>query len=116
MNVARGFPLITNPNYLPNTISKAAGFTINFGTNNYANTDSIIVLLVGGQGTTSFPYKHLSGNATSVTYTSAELNNVSSGSGQIIVYGINYSNMTVNSKNYLYIMQHDVINFLTINP
>jgi len=116
VNIARGFPSITNPNYLPNTISKASGFTINFGATNYSNTDSIIVFLAGGTGTTSYPYKHISGNATSVTYSSAELNNVGTGSGQIIVYGINYSNMTVNSKNYLYIMQYDVINFITINP
>ena len=92
------------------------GFTINFGINNYSNTDSIIVLLQGGPGTTSSPFKHLSGSATSVTYTSAELNTISTGSGEIIVYGINYSNITINSKNYLYIMQYDVINTITINP
>ena len=116
VNVARGFPIISSPNYLPNTISKSVGFTINFGVNNYSNTDSIIVLLQGGVGTTSYPYKHLSSSATSVTYTSAELNNVGTGSGEIIVYGINYSNITINSKNYLYIMQYDVINQITINP
>ena len=116
VNIAQGFPIIANPNYLPNTVSKAAGLTINFGANNYSNTDSIIVFLVGGPGTTSYPYKHLSGNVTSISYSPAELINVGTGNGEIIVYGINYSNMTVNSKNYLYIMQYDVINFITINP
>ena len=111
-----GFPIIVNNSYLPNTISKSAGLTINFGNNNYSNTDSIIVFIVGGAGTTSYPIKHVSGTATSITFTSTELNGIGTGSGEIIVYGLNYSNMTVNSKNYLYIMQYDVINFVTINP
>lgn len=116
VNVSRGFPIISNPNYLPNTISKSAGFTINFGVSNYSNTDSILVLIQGGAGTTSYPYKHLAGSVTSVTYTPAELNNIGNGSGQIIIYALNYSNITVNSKNYLLIMQYDVINPVTINP
>lgn len=120
-NITRDFPLTKPTPYLPDTISKAAGFIINFGLNNQSNTDSINVFLVGPSAANTFSYititKRVLGNVSSVSYSPAELSNFYSGGGSTIyIYSTNYANLTVNSKNYLFVMRHNITNFLVIKP
>ena len=116
VTITKGFPLTNATINFPSTISKSADFTISFGSSNQLNTDSIIVYLIGGDYTTEFPNKHISANTSSITFGASELINVGAGAGRIFVYGLNYANNTVNSKNYLYIMQSSMLYDLTINP
>ena len=112
--VTRGYPVISNVNYLPASVSKASGFTLTMGPGNYSNTDSLIVFVSGVGGVS--PFKHLPGNATSVSFSPLDLSTLGTGSGLLIVFGINYSNMMVSGKNYVFIMQHDLSNPVQINP
>ena len=117
--VPRGYPVIANPNYLPATFSKSQPLTLNFGTSNYTNADSIFVLITDNASpTTSYVSKYLAGNASSVTFTAAQLSGMStsSSSAQIVVYAKNFSNITNGNKNYIFIMQNTLVQFVTITP
>jgi len=112
--VSRGFPNISNTNFLPASISKSAGCTFTIGSGNYSNTDSLLVLIVGSSG---FPVmKHLAGTATSVAFTANDLSILSAGSNYVMVFGVNYSNMTVSGKKYIFIMEHDISANVAVNP
>jgi len=117
-NVQRGYPIITNTNYLPTTFSKSQPLTINFGSN-YSNTDSIIVAITDNASPTSFfIYKYIAGNVSSVTFTASQLSGASTSTTnpQIIIYAKNYSNITNGNKNYIFVMENDLTQFVTITP
>jgi hypothetical protein len=117
--VTRGYPTIANVNYLSTTFSKSQSLTINFGATNYSNTDSIIVMITDNASTNPFfIYKYVAGNASSVTFTAAQLSgaSTSSTSSQVIVYAKNYSNLNSGGKNYVFVMENDLVQFVTITP
>ncbi|MHB8259391.1 MAG: hypothetical protein ACYDCN_02445 [Bacteroidia bacterium] len=117
--VTRGYPVMTNASYLPTTFSKSQPLTINFGATNYSNTDSIMVMITDNASPTSFGfYKYLAGNASSVTFAASQLSGLSttSASPEIIVYAKNFSNMTNANKNYIFVMQNSLVQFITITP
>jgi hypothetical protein len=110
INVARGFPSISNINF-PDSVSQSTGFTINFATGNFTNTDSIYVEINGNDNTE----KSLAGNATSVTFTPADLSSLS-GNLTLSITTENYSNKTVGSKNYLFVMNYVINKSLLLKP
>jgi len=116
--VTRGYPVMTNTSYLPTTFSKSQPLTINFGSNNYSNTDSLIVLITDNGSTTNFfVYKYVAGNASSVTFTAAELSAASTTSSpEIVVYAKNYSSSSNGGKNYVFVLENDLVNYVTITP
>ncbi len=116
--VSRGYPIIANSTYLPATFSKSQALTINFGATNYSNTDSIVVMITDNASTTNFIYKYLAGTNSSVTFTAAQLSGLSTTAtnSQIIVYAKNYSNLNNGGKNYLFVLENDLIQFVTITP
>ena len=116
--VTRGYPAIAQSNYLPSAFSKSQPLTINLGTN-YSNTDSLIVMVTDNASTNPFfVYKYLPGNASSVTFTAAQLSGASTSSSapEIIVYAKNYSNLSTGGKNYIFVMENDLVQFVTITP
>jgi len=116
--VSRGYPAIANSTYLPATFSKSQPLTINFGATNYTNTDSIVVMITDNTSSTGFIYKYMAGTSSSVTFTAAQLSGLSttSSNSQIIVYAKNYSSLTNGGKNYVFVMENDLIQFVTITP
>jgi hypothetical protein len=112
--VSRGFPVIANMNYLPASFAKSSPLTINFGANNYSNTDSLIVFISAQSGMS--PIKHLSASATSVTYSSGELTGLGTGNGNIIIMAMNFSNISTSGKNYVFIMGNNLSENVVINP
>jgi len=117
--VTRGFPVMANPNYIPATFSKSHNFTLNLGTAAYSNTDSIMVMLyTGGSAASGSAFKYVAGNATSVTFTPYDMASlVTTGSAnEVIVYAKNFSSMSVNGKNYVFVMHYNVGAFVTVTP
>ena len=116
--VLRGYPAIANSTYLPATFSKSQPLTINFGATNYTNTDSIVVMITDNTSSTGFIYKYMAGNGSSATFTAAQLSGLSTTStnSQIIVYAKNYSNLNNGGKNYVFVLENDLIQFVTITP
>ena len=100
--VSRGFPAMATPNFLPDSASLNGGLQLQWS-NNYSNADSIFVFV--GDGNSTPLHRHLPGNANSVTFMPAEMAKLSAGRGEINMQASNYSNETVNGKNYLYIQQ-----------
>ncbi len=89
-------PSFNGDSLLPDTFSKSAGFTINFGNTIQNITDSVIVSLDGAS-------KKMPPNQTSITFTSNDLAIVSTGtivSNQFKVELSNVKKFTVNNTDY----------------
>lgn len=77
------------------SFSSSSDYT--FTMNNVVNCDSVRYALYGPNGQV---LKTEPGNASSSTFTSAELNQVGQGTAQLIVRGMKESTQTVNAKTY----------------
>jgi|GEM_PF-1795086 hypothetical protein len=118
-SVTRGFPVAANANYLPSTFSKSQNLTLNLGTAGYTNTDSLMVMIYTSSSATSGAvFKYVAGNASSVTFTPADMSSlITNGSfNEILVYAKNFSNMSVNGKNYVFVMHYTIGAFITVTP
>ncbi len=113
--ITRGFPIISNTGFLPTTISKTQSLTINFGSSNISNADSIIVEISGPGLNVS---KTLAGSTQSVNFTAAQLSNATVGTSnaQFLVYVKNYSNMSINNKTHVFIMMNSLSGFANVTP
>jgi hypothetical protein len=111
--VPRGFPVINKTNYLPQIISKSQPLVIHTGYNNYTNTDSI---MVGISDESTLIYQYFAGKDSVLTFTAEDLADLSIGSvnHQLIVYAKNFSNIVVNNKRYIFVMQTDLVQFISI--
>lgn len=98
--VTRGFPAFSAADALPATFSKASGLSISLGSK-VSNADSVIVV-VGSNNKSA--YKIVAGNAGSVNFTSADLNDVgASAAGLISVSPYNFTTQSIGSKKYYFI-------------
>jgi hypothetical protein len=68
--------------------------------------------------TSTAAFKYVAGNASSVTFTPADMSSlITNGSfNEIVVYAKNFSSMSVNGKNYVFVMQYTIGAFVTITP
>lgn len=115
-SVPRGYPAIVNTGYLPAAFSKSVPLTLTFGTANYTNTDSLFVVITDNISS-AFIYKYLPGNSTSVTFPVAQLSGFSVGTqGAITIFAKNYSNLTNAGKNYIFVLENTLAQWVTINP
>jgi hypothetical protein len=114
-SVSRGFPVITDASFLPDTISKSQPLYIHSGKNNYSNTDSI---MIGFKDDTNIVYKYFGGTDSVFVFTPEEMSILTAGSvnREIKVFAKNFSNMIVNNKRYVFIMHTDLIKFITVIP
>jgi hypothetical protein len=99
--VTRGFPVQSGTNFLPDSVNRSAGLTLQLS-NIFSNTDSLFVFITDQNFMLS---RHLPGNASSVNFTTAELQQFVNATCQISVMAHNYSNQTINGKNLMYVMQ-----------
>lgn len=98
--VTRGFPAYSAADALPESISKASGFSISLG-NKISNADSVIVV-VGSNNKSA--YKIVAGNAGIISFSSADLTNVAiSTTGLLSVSPYNITSQSVDSKKYYFI-------------
>lgn len=113
-NVTRGFPRISNPDYLPQMISRSNGCVVKTESN-YSNTDSLIVYLGGAGGFALV--KHFAGDAKSFSFSPSELSSLTvQDDYSLLVLGINYSHQSISGKNYVFVMEYDLYSFVKITP
>ncbi|MCE3227537.1 MAG: hypothetical protein K0S32_2088 [Bacteroidetes bacterium] len=110
--VPRGYPVSVSNSFLPDSVSKTSNLTIQFNAN-FSNTDSICVFITDNGS--KYASKHVAGNATSVTFTPAQFTGFATGNGDIQVIAYNYSNQTVNGKNYIYVLQETIMGQVVIH-
>ncbi|MDD3742509.1 MAG: hypothetical protein PHX54_02650 [Lentimicrobiaceae bacterium] len=109
--VTKGFPAFSNADNIPASISLAEGFSISLGSQ-ISKADSVIVV-VGGNNKSV--YKTVGGNAASVSFSSADLNNIGTTSaGLISVTPYNFTTETIASKRY-YFINETVYNKANVN-
>jgi len=93
------------------TFANSATYTLSVGS--VSNADSVIFMIAGPSGTPLI--KTLSGNATSCTFTAAEMGSLATGSGLIQVVPTRITDNTFSGKKYYFIRQTSVSKPVTIN-
>lgn len=112
ITVPRGFPILIKSSALPSTISKSSGLTLN-ADSLASNFDSLSVSLYSSGPLirkTVIPGRDIS-------FSVAELNKVSLSSGfYLFVYAYNYSNITIDSKKYVFELANKIQKPVGIMP
>lgn len=93
------------------TFANSAAYTLSVGS--VSNADSVIFMVVGSSGTPLI--KTISGNATSCTFTAAEMSTLPTGTGLIQVVPTRITDNTFSGKKYYFIRQTSVSKTVTIN-
>jgi len=117
-SVTRGYPAYTNSTaLLPTQVSKAQGVIINFN-NSISNADSIMVIIQDHTNASFEVSKTVVGSSTGITFSSNDLLGLTTGGNpaQIYIASKNYSNLSANTKVYVFIMYSSLSGYVTINP
>jgi hypothetical protein len=98
VEVKRGYPLLTEKNFLPAIVTRSLGLTVNLS-GIYTNTDSLIFSF---SNSSTYIWRRMSGNSTSVHFSPEELASFEAGKAEIYTVAYNYSNKTVNNFHYIF--------------
>ncbi|MDP1802214.1 MAG: hypothetical protein Q8L81_12730 [Bacteroidota bacterium] len=117
-NITSGFPILNTSNFFPTSISKTQSVTVNFGTNNISNLDSLSVAISDGSGTIFYTQKMLPVTSNSVSFTVSDLSNIplSTPNTRFLMSLNKYSYMFKGNKKYLFIMRTFLSSNVTVNP
>jgi hypothetical protein len=109
--VSRGFPTVSTTTFAP--ISKSAGCTINLST--YANNYDSLTVVITDNSSTQIK-RRVDATVSSITFSSAELNQLYSNYGSVWFYAYNYSNKTVENKSYIFELSYKTTKPVNLNP
>ena len=99
--VGRAVPSFNGYGNLPESITRADGFSLALGTQ-VSQADSTLVSIIGGGKSVM---KTVAGNAANVAFSASDLSGLSSGNGMIQVTPYNISTETVSGKKFYFINQ-----------
>jgi hypothetical protein len=80
---------------------------------NVSGADSVIFMVIGSDG--KYLLKYLGGNATSCTFTQAEMANIAAGTGLVQVVPLRVTTNTSGTRKYYYVRQTSVSKTVTVN-
>lgn len=108
--ITRPVPTFSGHSSLPSSISKAAGLSISLGSALY-QADSVIVLLTSSND--NVVIKSVAGNASSVSFSSAELSALSnSTTGSISISPYNITAETINNRKYYFVNESSYLKMM----
>lgn len=98
----RPWPSFSGFSTLPASVSKSAGITVTLGSA-VSNADSVYLIVASGDG--KFAIKRAGGNAAEVTLTSADLNEIGTGTGIIQLVPWSFKMEDVESKDFYFVLE-----------